>query len=129
NRGPNVAVTLFAAFAVTEQVPLPLQAPPQASSREPLPGCAVSVTTCPWSKFAAQVPGHESPAGLLTTVPDARLASTDTVSGIWNANTASIRAAASIVTTHVGCVPSHGADQRTKRVFAPGVAVSVNVAP
>jgi hypothetical protein len=33
------------------------------------------------SKFAEHVPGHEMPAGVLTTLPEARLASTVNVIG------------------------------------------------
>ena len=40
----NVAVTLCAAFMVTTQLPVPLQAPPQPLKFQSLAGVAVSVT-------------------------------------------------------------------------------------
>jgi hypothetical protein len=44
----KVAVTVVAALAVTTQVPVPLQPPPdQPSKVEPVAGAAVSVTTVP----------------------------------------------------------------------------------
>ena len=42
----NVAVTVLAAFIVTEQAPVPVQAPLQPVNVEPVDGVAVRVTTC-----------------------------------------------------------------------------------
>lgn len=66
----NVAVTDFAALMVTEQVPVPEQAPLQPAKVEPVPTAAVKVTTVPLAKLALQVPGQVMPAGLLLTEPD-----------------------------------------------------------
>jgi hypothetical protein len=45
--GKNVTVTDSAAFIVTVQPPLPLQAPPQLPKVQPLVGVAVKVTCDP----------------------------------------------------------------------------------
>ena len=66
----NVAVTDFDAFMVTEQVPVPVQAPLQPANMEPEAGLAVRVTAVPVLKLALQVPGQSIPLGLLVTVPD-----------------------------------------------------------
>jgi len=65
----NVAVTDLAAFMVTEQAPVPLQAPLQPPKLEPATGVAVSMTVVPLLKFAEHVPGQLIPAGLLLTLP------------------------------------------------------------
>ena len=43
----NVAVTAFAELIVTEQLPVPEQAPPHPANVEPLPAVAVSATGVP----------------------------------------------------------------------------------
>jgi len=65
----NVAVTLFAALIVTEQVPVPVHAPLQPEKVWPLAGVAVSVTLVPEVKLAEQVAPQLMPAGKLVTVP------------------------------------------------------------
>ena len=45
--GLNVAVTDFAALIVTEQLPVPVQAPLHPANVEPVPAAAVSVTGVP----------------------------------------------------------------------------------
>jgi hypothetical protein len=79
----NRAVTVFGAFIVTAQVPVPLQTPPsQPPKAEPalvgavVLGVAVSVTDVLLLKLALHVPLGEPfamvqlmPAGLLVTVP------------------------------------------------------------
>jgi len=65
----NVAVTDWAAFMVTVQVPVPLQAPLQPVNVELGSGVAVSVTMVPLAKLAEQVAPQLIPAGLLVTVP------------------------------------------------------------
>ena len=65
----NVAVTALAAFMVTLQAPVPLQAPLQPAKTEPEAGVAVRFTTVPLVKLAEQVAPQEIPAGELVTVP------------------------------------------------------------
>ena len=66
----NVAVTVVDAEIVTVQVPVPEQPPPlQPVKVEPTAGAAVSVTSVPLVKLAAQVAPQVMPAGLLVTVP------------------------------------------------------------
>src|SRR5207249_4073633 len=66
----KVAVTVVAAFKVTEQLPLPVQPPPfQPAKVEPLAGVAVSVTKVPLSNEAEQAAPQSIPGGLEVTVP------------------------------------------------------------
>ena len=64
-----MALTEVAAFMVTLQAPVPLQAPLQPVKVEPEAGVAVRLTTVPLAKFAEQVAPQEIPAGELVTVP------------------------------------------------------------
>src|SRR5207253_2271241 len=63
----NVAVTDLAAVIVTEQVPVPTQAPLQPAKVEPAAAAAVRVTTVPLRKLAEHVVPQLMPAGLLVT--------------------------------------------------------------
>jgi hypothetical protein len=65
----KVAVTARAAVMVTEQVPVPLHAPPQPPKLEPAAAEALSVTCVPWARASVQSEPHEMPAGELDTVP------------------------------------------------------------
>ena len=65
----KVAVTDCAAFMVTTQLPLPLQAPVHPVKDEPVVGVAVNVTCVPLLKLALHVVPQLIPAGLLVTVP------------------------------------------------------------
>jgi phage tail protein X len=65
----KIAVTDSAAPMITEQVPVPVQAPLQPTKEEPVVALAVSVTVAPAPKFAVQVLGQVIPAGLLVTLP------------------------------------------------------------
>lgn len=65
----KVAVTAFAALMVTEQVPVPVQAPLQPVKVDPAAAVSVKVTTVPLLKLALQVLGQLIPLGLLLTVP------------------------------------------------------------
>jgi len=67
--GTKVAVTTWAAFIVTVQEPLPLQAPLQPMRAEPTAGVAVRVTAVPLANEAEHVAPQEIPAGALVTVP------------------------------------------------------------
>src|SRR5207249_4723266 len=65
----KVAVTVVAAFKVTEQLPVPVQPPPfQPAKVEPLAGVAVSVTKVPLSNEAEQAAPQSIPGGLEVTV-------------------------------------------------------------
>jgi hypothetical protein len=77
----KVAVTDWAAFIVTVQLPVPVQAPPLHPAKvEPVAALAVSVTLVPPPKLALHVPGQLMPAGVLVTVPEP-VPATLTVSG------------------------------------------------
>src|SRR5258708_9206868 len=65
----KVAVTVCAAFIVTEQVRVPEQAPPHPVKIEPPAGVAVSVTTVPLLKLAKQVAPQLMKPSLRDTVP------------------------------------------------------------
>ena len=65
----NVAVTDVAAETVTEQVPVPVQAPDHPAKVEPALGVAVSVTVVPLANPAEQVEPQLIPAGELVTEP------------------------------------------------------------
>src|SRR2546422_11272379 len=68
--GAKVAVTVVAAETVTVQDPVPVQpAPLQPMKTESALGVAVSVTTIPFAKLAAQVMPQAIPLGLLVTAP------------------------------------------------------------
>ena len=67
----KAADTLSAALIVTEQPPLPLQAPLQPMKLMPGAGVAVSVTGVPLLKLALHVDGQLMPAGLLCHRPAA----------------------------------------------------------
>lgn len=69
--GMKFALTEVAAFIVTVQVPVPVQAPLQPANREaPEVGVAVRVTLVPWMKLAEQVAPQLIPAGELVTAPE-----------------------------------------------------------
>lgn len=65
----NVAPTVFAAVIVTEQIPVPEQAPVHPLNRLPADGVAVSVTCVPALKAAWQLVPQLMPRGLLLTLP------------------------------------------------------------
>src|ERR1700722_20224921 len=65
----NAANTLSAALIVTEQLPVPLQAPLQPIKLMPWAGVAVSVTDMPLLKLALHADGQVMPEGLLATDP------------------------------------------------------------
>jgi len=66
----KVAVTDCAAFIVTVQLPVPVQAPLHPAKLDPVAALATKVTLVPLGKFALQVPGQLMPVGVLATVPD-----------------------------------------------------------
>ena len=65
----NVAPTVAAAFMVTLQVDVPLQAPVQPAKVELAAGVGVSVTAVPAAKLAMHVVPQLMPAGVLVTLP------------------------------------------------------------
>src|SRR2546428_11767983 len=68
--GKKVAVTDWAAFIVTTQLPVPLHpAPLQLPNTDPLAGTAVKVTCVPLANAALHIAPQLIPAGLLVTVP------------------------------------------------------------
>src|SRR5437867_4229285 len=68
--GKKVAVTDWAAFIVTTQLPVPLHpAPLQLPNTDPLAGAADSVTDVPMTNDALHVAPQIILAGLLVTVP------------------------------------------------------------
>ena len=69
NSGANVAEMLVSAFIVTLQPPIPLHAPLQPESPQPLAAVAVSVTWLPAAKFALQVEPQSIAEGELVTLP------------------------------------------------------------
>ena len=110
---------------MTEQLPVPLQAPPQPENVAPEFGVSVSVTAVPAGKLALQAPGQAIPAGLLVTVP---LPVTLTDSRLDPVKTALTDFAALIVTEQ-DPAPLHAPLQFENTAPEPGVAVSVTVAP
>ena len=67
----KVAVTVWAAFIVTAQLPVPEQPPPaQPAKLEPVAAVALNVTLVPEVKFEVQVLPQLIPAGLLVTMPE-----------------------------------------------------------
>src|SRR5207247_488529 len=68
--GKKVAVTDWAAFIVTTQLPVPLHpAPLQLPNTDPLAGTAVNVTYVPLANAALHAAPHSIPAGHRATVP------------------------------------------------------------
>jgi len=65
----NMAITEVLLFRVTEQVPVPLQAPAHPAKVEFAAGLAVRVTCVPELKLALQVGAQLIPAGKLVTMP------------------------------------------------------------
>src|SRR5216684_2353720 len=102
----NVAVTDWAAFIVTTQLPVPLHpAPLQPLNADPLAGVAVNVTDVPLANNALHVTPQSMPAGLLLTAP-LPLPAFVTVRVYICVKLAVTACAAFIVTTHVP-VPLH----------------------
>src|SRR5439155_877277 len=118
----KVAVTDAAAFSVTVQVLVPVQAPLQPEKKKPVPGAAVRVTTVPVVNEAEHVPPQEIPAGELVTVPVPALVTVSAKDG--NAKVAVTARAALIVRMQVVLAPVQLAVQP-----APGAAVSVTIVP
>jgi hypothetical protein len=123
----NVAATFGAAFIVTEQPPVPLQAPVQPLKVQPIAGAALSVTCWPMAKLALHVGVQLMPEGVLVTVPfpDMKTASVEEAPDTKVADT---DCAEFIVTTQLA-VPLHAPPQPLKYEPEPAVAVSATCAP
>ena len=65
----KLACTFVSALIVTEQVPVPAQAPVQPRNASPAGGVAVRTTVEPALYFAAQVPPQLMAPTLAVTVP------------------------------------------------------------
>ena len=122
----KVAVTDAAAFIVTVQVLVPVQAPLQPEKKKPVPGAAVRVTTAPLVNEAEHVAPQEIPAGELVTVPVPALVTVSAKDG--NAKVAVTARTALIVTVQV-LVPVQAPLQPVKIDPAAGAAVSVTTVP
>jgi hypothetical protein len=124
--GVNVAVTLFAAFIVRLQLPVPEQAPDQPENPYPLEGAAVRVTPVPYEYVVEQVPGQEMPEGELVTVP-LPLTPTVSVSGI--AVNVAVTLTGLYSVTWQAPVPEQAPDQPEKLYPAEAEAVRLTVVP
>lgn len=123
----NVAVTDSDELIVTEQVPVPVQAPVQPAKAEPVAGVSVKETTVPLINFALHVPGQLMPAGLLVTVP-VPLPAKVTVSGRTNLKVAVTEFDALIVTEHVP-VPEQAPLQPVKTEPVAAFSLRVTTVP
>ena len=128
-KSSNLALTDVGAVTVTEQVPVPEQAPPQPAKKEPAAGVAVRVRTEPGVTDCEHVAPQLMPAGVLVTVPvPVPFLATESVTGPVRLNIAVTDVAALTVTTHVP-VPEQAPLQPAKKEPAAGVAVSVRAVP
>src|SRR5262245_33607023 len=122
----NVAVTEVLAFSVTAQPPAPAQAPLQPWKSDPVAGVAVSVTLVPLTKLCAQALPQLMPVGELVTVP--LPAPTLVVVRVNSALNVAVHVLLAFIVTVPDAQPAapvHPANT----ACAPGVAVSVTVAP
>jgi len=98
-------VTFLAAFMVTVQVvPFTVSQPFQPVKMERKPGVAVSVTTVPLLKSAAQLDPQPIPAGLEVTVPPKRRPVLFTIKGTVTVKLLALSAAPPGVVTLIGPV-------------------------
>jgi len=123
--GKKVAVTDWAAFIVTTQLPVPLHpAPLQLPNTDPLAGVAVNVTDVPLANDALHVAPQLIPAGLLVTVP-LPLPALVTLR-VYNCVKLAFTACAAFIVTKQLPVPLHPAPlQPLNTDPLAGVAVSV----
>src|SRR2546422_852650 len=127
--GKKVAVTDWAAFIVTTQIPVPLHpAPLQPLNTDPLAGTADNVTDVPMTNDALHVAPQIIPAGLLVTVPPP-LPVLVTVR-VYNCVKLAFTACAAFIVTKQLPVPLHPAPLQPLNTDPPaGVAVSVTLLP
>jgi hypothetical protein len=124
----KVAVTARAALIVTEQLPVPVQAPLQPVKVEPAAGVAVKVTAVPVVNDAEHEAPQLMPAGLLVTVPLPAPALVTVSAKVGRANVAVTARAALIVTEQLP-VPVQAPLQPVKVEPAVGAAVRVTAVP
>jgi hypothetical protein len=126
-----VAVTVCAAFMVTEQVlAVPVQPPLQPVNVEPAAGVAVRVTAVPLANGAVQVVPQLIPVGALVMVPVPAPVLLRVSEKVWSANVAVTVCAAFMVTVHVVPVPVQPPPLQPVNVEpAAGVAVRVTAVP
>lgn len=124
----NIAVTDLAASIVTEQVPVPEQAPLHPAKRELADGVAVNVTEAPALKEAEQAAPQLIPAGEEVTVPvPVPVLAIERVK-FFRVKVAVTDLAVSIVTLQLP-VPLHAPDQPVKSESADVAAVRVTAVP
>jgi len=128
-KSSNLALTDVGAVTVTEQVPVPEQAPPQPAKKEPAAGVAVRVRAVPGVTVCEHVAPQLMPAGALVIVPvPVPFLATESVTGPVRLNVAVTDVAAFTVTAHVP-VPEQAPPQPAKKEPAAGVAVRVRTVP
>src|SRR5262245_32582430 len=123
----KVAVTERAAFMVTVQLPLPVQAPDQPAKRERVEAAAVRVTVAPSRKAWVQLLPQLIPAGLELIVP-APLPARVRLS-VWSASKVAVAAWSEPIDRVQLPVPEQAPDQPLKEEPVAGVAVSVTGPP
>ncbi len=122
----NVALTDCAEDMGTEQLPVPLQAPPHAVNAEPVEALGVNTTSVPCKKEAVHVPGQLIPDGLLVTEPSPEVVTVRANCGVKLAETET--GVLPIVSTQAP-VPLHASPHVAKTELAPGAADIVTVDP
>jgi hypothetical protein len=123
----KVAVTDLDEVIVTEQLPVPLQAPLQPAKTDPDAAVAVRPTNAPLANIALQVVGQLMPAGLLVTLP-LPVPASETVKGKTAVKVAVTALAAFMVTEHPA-VPEQAPLQPVNAEPAAGVSVNVTTVP
>jgi hypothetical protein len=126
----KAALTDFAAFMVTLQAPVPLQAPLQPANVESESGAAVKLTTVPLGKLAEHVVPQEIPEGVLATVPvPVPLLATVRVKGPGFAVKFALTDFAASMVTLQGPVPVQAPPQPANVEPESGAAVKLTTVP
>jgi hypothetical protein len=125
----KVAVTALAALIVTEQVPVPVQAPLQPAKEEALPDVAVSVTTAPVVKLSLQIDPQLMPVGNEVTVPVPAPAFVTVRSYVPAVPNVAVTLRAALIVTVQLPVPEHAPLHPPKLEPEAGVAVNVTTVP
>jgi len=126
----KVAVTALAADMVTEQTPVPEQAPLHPAKVDPAAAVSVKVTTVPLLKLALQVLGQLMPLGLLLTVPVPVPATvTESANVVTVVLKVAVTAFAALMVTLQVPVPEQAPLQPAKVDPADAAAVKVTTVP